>query len=68
LNERACVAVHCSVLQCTGAGSATRYTWCVDVCVAVRCSVLQCIARCCSVLQCIARCFSALQYIGAGSA
>ena len=52
-----CVAVCCSVLQC----SMLQY---VAVCCSVeQLAVLQCVAVCCSVLQCVAAFCSVLQYV-----
>ena len=50
--ERTCVAVCCSVLQCTAYVFAREKKSVSSAlqCVAVCCSALQCVALCCSVL------------------
>ena len=56
-----CVALCCTVLQCTH--ELKELEICVLQCVAVCCSVLQYVAVRCSVLQCVAVCCSVLQYV-----
>jgi len=57
-----CVAVCCSMLQCTSMSVPPYHTQVIDLqVVAVSRSVLKCLALCCSALQRVAVCCSVLQ-------
>ena len=57
-----CVAVGCSMLQCTCSKVTCSKVSCTFSKVScIKDSVLQCVAVCCSVLQCVAACCSVLQ-------